>query len=126
MAKESKLGLKKVMPLSPQGKEGADLELSPVLHAAITLQHYSGVSNNLDLVELVGHLAQQTTGDLDDLCLISEEMLAAQAHTLDAMFNVLARRAAEASDAALEEHYLKLALRTQTQCRATWAALLRP
>ncbi len=50
-------------------------------------------------------------------------MLTAQAHTLDAIFNNLARRAINAKYMNELEPYLKLALRAQSQCRATWEAL---
>ena len=55
----------------------------------------------------------------------TEAMLIAQAHTLDAIFNNLARRAArnmgEYINAA--EIYMRLALKTQSQCRATLETL---
>ncbi|KFL36717.1 hypothetical protein [Arenimonas donghaensis] len=53
------------------------------------------------------------------------EMLTAQAHTLDAIFNRLAMRAASnmAEYPAATETYLKLALRAQSQCRATLETL---
>ncbi len=50
-------------------------------------------------------------------------MLASQAHTLDAIFNNLARRAINAECLNQFEQYLKLGLRAQSQCRATWEAL---
>ncbi len=50
-------------------------------------------------------------------------MLTAQAHTLDAIFNYLARCAINAEYMDNLERYLKLALRAQSQCRATWEAL---
>lgn len=54
-----------------------------------------------------------------------EAILTAQAHTLDAVFNALARRAAlnlgEYTNAA--EIYLRLALKAQSQCRATLETL---
>jgi hypothetical protein len=52
-------------------------------------------------------------------------MLTAQAHTLDAIFNSLAQRAALNMGEYIQacETYLKLALRAQSQCRTTWEAL---
>jgi hypothetical protein len=47
-------------------------------------------------------------------------MLTAQSHTLDAIFNNLARRAINAEYMDNFDRYLKLALRAQSQCRATW------
>jgi hypothetical protein len=53
-----------------------------------------------------------------------EAMLAAQAHTLDAIYNVLLRKAI-AGEKPLElfEAYMRSALRAQSQCRATWEAI---
>ena len=53
----------------------------------------------------------------------AEAMLTAQAHTLDAIFNNLARRAINAEYMDNLDRYLKLALRAQSQCRATWETL---
>jgi hypothetical protein len=50
-------------------------------------------------------------------------MLTAQAHTLDAIFNNLSRRAINTEYMDHLERYLKLALRAQSQCRTTWEAL---
>jgi hypothetical protein len=50
-------------------------------------------------------------------------MLTTQAHTLDAIFNNLATRAIKAEYMKNLDTYLKLALRAQSQCRATWEAL---
>jgi len=50
-------------------------------------------------------------------------MLTAQVHTLDAIFNNMARRAINAEYMGSLESYLKLALRAQSQARATWETL---
>ncbi len=50
-------------------------------------------------------------------------MLTARAHTLDTIFNNLARRAINAEYMDHLDRYLKLALRAQSQCRATWETL---
>jgi hypothetical protein len=50
-------------------------------------------------------------------------MLTTQAHTLDAIFNNLARRAVNAKYLNNLDIFLKLALRAQSQCRSTWEAL---
>lgn len=54
----------------------------------------------------------------------AEGMLTAQAHTLDAIFNNLATRAINAEYLNNLDTYLKLALRAQSQSRATWETLL--
>jgi hypothetical protein len=85
-----------------------------------------GKSNQVELMPLVSALSEQTAavnkGDLGR----GEAMLAAQAHTLDAIFNNLAQRAAANVGAGyLEatETYMKLALRAQSQARSTWEAV---
>ena len=69
--------------------------------------------------ELTRQACAVQTGDLSR----AEEMLTAQAHTLDAIFNQLAARAARAEYLPQLEAFLKLALRAQSQARATWEAV---
>jgi hypothetical protein len=52
-----------------------------------------------------------------------EGMLAAQAHTLDAIYNVLLRKALRQEHGPHLEMFFKIALRAQAQCRATWEAI---
>ena len=53
----------------------------------------------------------------------AEAMLTTQAHTLDAIFSNLACRAIRAEYLSNFDTYLKLGLRAQSQCRATWESL---
>ncbi len=55
----------------------------------------------------------------------AESMLLVQAHTLDAIFNNLARRAINAEYMPSLESYLKLGLKAQGQCRATLDTLAK-
>lgn len=99
----------------------------PTMQAGITMLAYPvyGGSVKLTLDALIAELGQQCTrangGDLER----AEAMLIAQAHTLDSIFGHCARRAAlnmgEHLNAA--ETYLRLALKAQTQCRATLETL---
>ena len=119
--------------LATQAKPGDDEErviaetaLHPAVQAATSLQQYgAGNFRELDLFGLVGALSAQTKAANEGDLSRAEAMLVAQAHTLDAIFNNLAQRAAlnmgECMDAC--EKFLKLALRAQSQCRATWEAL---
>ena len=70
-------------------------------------------------------LTEQTKVAIDGDLNRGEAMLTAQAHTLDAIFNCLAQRAAVNMGEYIDtvEAYLKLALRAQSQCRTTWEAL---
>jgi len=96
--------------------------VTPTMNAAATARRYAPVEN-VDLTALSAELTRQAsavqTGDLSR----AEEMLTAQAHTLDAIFNQLAARAANADYLPQLEAFLKLALRAQSQARATWEAV---
>lgn len=97
--------------------------LCPTVQAAVVIADYDKAYGNLDLMALIDVLGEQTSatnkGDLKR----AEAMLTTQAHTLDAIFNNLARRAINAEYMDNLDRYLKLALRAQSQCRATWEAL---
>ncbi len=114
---------------APPGEDAkvtmARAALRPSVRAAITAQTYSRHVGELDLGALVDELAAQSRaaskGDMGR----PEAMLMSQAHTLEAIFHELARRAAlnmgEYIGAA--ETYLRLGLKAQSQCRATLEAL---
>ena len=99
--------------------------LRPSVQAAVTVKALTQQFGEQDLRGLMEALSEQTNaaneGDLGR----AEATLATQAHTLDALFHTLVQRAilnmGEYMGAA--ETYMKLALRAQSQCRATWEAL---
>ncbi|MDA1326278.1 MAG: hypothetical protein O3C34_16230, partial [Proteobacteria bacterium] len=97
--------------------------LRPTVQAAVTLKEYGKSYGDLDISGLIDALTEQTTlandGDLGR----GEAMLTTQAHTLDAIFNNLAQRAINSEYMENLDRYLKLALRAQSQCRATWETL---
>src|SRR5262249_17491197 len=103
----------------------AHASLRPTVQAAMTLMGYNKDFGDMSINTLVADLSKQcdraSKGDLGR----AEALLTAQAHTLDALFNNLARRAAanmaEYMNAA--ETYLRLALKAQGQCRATLETL---
>ena len=98
--------------------------LRPTVQAAITLAQYGGKEfGNLDLFALIDCLSEQTGLVIEGNLQRGEAMLVAQAHTLDAIFNNLAQRAINAEYVHILEQYLKLGLRAQSQCRATWETL---
>lgn len=97
--------------------------LRPAVQAAVTLKEYGKSYGDLDLAVLIDSLTEQTRGSSDGDLKRAEAMLTAQAHTLDAISNNLARRAINAEYMDNLDRYLKLALRAQSQCRATWEAL---
>ena len=97
--------------------------LRPTVQAAVTLKEYGKSYGDLDLAGLIDSLTEQTRASSDGDLKRAEAMLTTQAHTLDAIFNNLARRAINAEYMDNLDRYLKLALRAQSQCRATWEAL---
>lgn len=99
--------------------------LRPTVQAVVTLKEYGKSCGDLDLSGLLDFLNEQTKAVIDGDLKRGEAMLTAQAHTLDAIFNNLAFRAAKNMGEYMQacETYLKLALRAQSQWRATWEAL---
>jgi hypothetical protein len=98
--------------------------LRPSVQAAFTMKEYDkAIFESLELNALVAELSVQaaaaTAGDLQR----AEGMLVAQAHTLDAVFNNLARRAIIEEYLPQYETHLRLALKAQSQCRATLETL---
>ena len=97
--------------------------LRPSVQAAVTIRQYGKAYGDLDLGGLVDALAAQAKAASDGDLGRGEAMLTTQAHILDAIFNNLARRAINAEYMNNFDRYLKLALRAQSQCRATWETL---
>lgn len=100
--------------------------LQPTVQAGVTLQQYCKREyGELEIQGLVDALSEQTEAAFSGNLERGEAMLVAQAHTLDSLFNVLAQRAglnmSEYLDAT--ERYMRLALKAQSQCRATWETL---
>jgi hypothetical protein len=98
---------------------------SPSVRAAVTSQQYSKrILGDLDLTTLVGEFSKQCAAVNNGDMKRPEAMLVAQAHTLDAIFHELARRAAQQIQ-YLEplETYMRLAFKAQSQCRATLETL---
>jgi hypothetical protein len=103
----------------------ARMVTSPTVRGAVTTQAFSKVFGETDLPSLVEELGKQVgRAQVNDLSR-SESLLVTQAHTLDAIFNELARRAALNMGEYINatERYLRLALKAQSQCRATLETL---
>lgn len=107
-----------------EGKVIAETFSKPEVRAAQTIQRFEG--DLLDVTCLAAELSHQTkaiqTGDMNRL----EAMLAAQAHTLDALFSQMTARAHKNMmggylDAA--NTYMKLGLKAQAQTVKTVEAL---
>ncbi len=98
--------------------------LRPSVQAAVTVKEYNKSFVETDVTSLIKSLVEQSEASIDGDLNRAEAMLTSQAHTLDAIFNALAIRAINAEYMANLDTYLKLALRAQSQSRATWEALM--
>lgn len=100
-----------------------DVLLSPTLQSAIGIEAWSKHAGEIDLAELSDGLHKRAkalnAGDLQPV----EVMLLGQAVTLDGIFNGLARQAANQDQLKPLQAYMVLALKAQSQCRATLEAL---
>jgi len=98
--------------------------LRPSVQAALTLIDYNRGFGELSINTLVDDLGAQcelaSGGDLKR----AEAILTVQAHTLDAVFHNLARRAQRVKYLNQLDTYMRLALKAQTQCRSTLEALV--
>ena len=88
----------------------------PEMSAAITLEKFawSGIKTKADdtMPELVAQTKRVNDGDLSRI----EAMLTSQMHTLDAMFNSLARRAMDTTIVDQTKLWLTASLKAQRQC----------
>ncbi len=96
----------------------------PAVQAASVIRAFGGDSHDVNALvkELVAQVGAVKGGDLSR----SEAMLSAQAHALDEIFASLARRAHANMGAGYldaSDRYMRLALKAQSQCRATLETL---
>ena len=120
----------KLQALTAESREAQNRALArhlirPSVAAAVTIKRFIHVGRELPLDELIDELADQVQTCASGNMARGEAMLIAQAHSLDAVFNDLARRAASnmGEYLATAETYMRLALKAQTQCRATLETL---
>lgn len=101
----------------------AGLAIRPSLNAAAVIAAYSKPMGEIDLGELAIALQLDMdamfAGDMSRV----EAMLFAQAHALQSIFMNLARRSTAQEYVKNAETYLRLALKAQSQCRATLETL---
>ena len=103
----------------------AKLACSPAVRGAVTTEAFSKSYGETNLNALIHLLSDENkkvrSGDLSR----TDSLLMTQANTLDAIFNELARRAASNMGEYMDafERYLRLALKAQSQCRATLETL---
>ena len=97
--------------------------LRPSVQAGFTLRECGRLYGNVELSGLVDALTEQTRASSEGNLKQAKAMLTPQAAVLDALFNRLTRIAMNAEHLDTADRYLKLALRAQSQCRATWEAI---
>lgn len=116
------------LKISPKAGESADSAIArtllrPEIQAAGLLQHLSGdlLEINTLAAQLLGQSSKANGGSLAR----AEAMIVSQMHTLDALYNQLAKMGASVLKGNLDqgERLFRLALRAQGQCRATVEAL---
>lgn len=99
----------------------ANIALAPEFKAAVTAQAYAPLIGETDLAAVLKRLGEMSTSSVKDNARDIEYMLTSQAIALDSIFNRLAIQA----HASIGKHpkvvdtYLRLALKAQSQCRAT-------
>ena len=93
----------------------------PEVGAALTIQRWQGDVSEVNTLskELALQIDEVNKGSIKR----PEAMLLAQAHTLDELFNSLARQAKNQDGLAWFEASLRLALKAQSQCRSTLETL---
>jgi len=103
----------------------AELILRPNVQSASTIKAFNSEDDNINVNAIICELSQQSQAVHNGKMSRVEEMLVAQAHTLDAIFSSLARRSkanmGEYTDTA--DRYMRLGLKAQSQCRATLETL---
>lgn len=137
MNKKRKASLPQPVPAKPRNKiqvvvcqgENTDDVIArtltrPEINAATAIQKLQGNNHEVNALarELSAQVAAVNNGDLKR----AEGMLIAQAHTLDELFNNLVRRSSSNMQEYLQaaEIYMRLALKAQSQCRATLETLV--
>jgi hypothetical protein len=112
-------------PGEDQALKTAQTYLRPTVQAACTVRAFNKGKENEgpELAGLIAELSLQVKAVNDGNLKRAEGMLIAQAHSLDTIFGNLARRANAQEYLTQFETYLRLALKAQSQCRATLETL---
>ena len=120
-----KPAVKKATPpaTKPRGIKPHELLLSPTCQNAIGMDAWGKFAGETDLSDMVKDLRERIdkikAGDMSSV----EAMLYGQAKVLETMFTCLSRRAANNNNLKQIQVNLTLALKAQSQCRATLEAL---
>lgn len=104
-----------------ESRKLARLTMKPSVQAAITCSQFG--KNEIDINDYVTELSSQVQAVNSGNLSRAEAILVSQAHTLDALFNRLVCRAIGQDQIKFYEPYMRLALKAQSNCRATIEAL---
>jgi hypothetical protein len=110
-----------VATVPPQGV--AELALDSVVLAATTVQNYSKLFGEVDVGHLHGSLSQMSSDLLDGDVSQLERMLLNQALTLEVIFHATIQKSAVQQNPVRSDALMVLALKAQSNSRATIAAL---
>ena len=111
-----------IQPSNATGnKKVARALMRPSVQAAATIRGFE--ESEVDLACFIEELSAQVEAVNGGNLKRSEAILITQAHTLNELFNNLARRASKQEYLKQFETYLRLALKAQSQCRATLETL---
>ena len=102
-------------PDTPE-KDAARAAALPVVGAALTMGKYTWGGVKAEPGPLIAELSSQARRVIDGDMARIEGMLVSQMHTLDAMFNSLARRAMDTENADHVKMWLTASLKAQRQC----------
>lgn len=101
----------------------AKITLGPSVNAAAVITEYGSPFGEQDISALIDSLNDSIDRVLTGNMRGCEAMLVSQAHALQSIFMNLSRRAIKQEYLKNYETYLKLALKAQSQCRATLETL---
>lgn len=103
--------------------KNAELALSPSLNAIAVVEEYGKPVGEMNLAALLDTLDESIVKVWDGDMKRCEAMLLGQAHALQAIFMNLSRKAARQDYLNQFDTYLRMALKAQSQCRATLETL---
>ena len=104
-------------------KHVANCALLPSINAAVTVADFGNIFGEQNLGVLIDELRKVSKDVAEGDMGRAEAMLVTQAHSLQAMFTYLSRRAINAEYMPQLQAYMNLALKAQAQCRSTLEAL---
>jgi hypothetical protein len=98
----------------------AKVAASPIVRAAATARKYTDhLFGEVDMTDYVGRLSTQSQAVVDGDLSALKRMLTSQASTLDAIFNLMATKAAKTDHLPRVEGLMRMALKAQGQCANT-------